>query len=122
MPLTNVLQHGAQYAFGLSSSDAPTIAGFKATSAETKYEPEVFVQSQEGEGHTDGVTVSKPDKAMGTITVNGYITDLVAYKGVTGGTFNFDGRKWIIKGISLPRKKGELVEGTVEAVSFALIT
>lgn len=119
---THTNQHGQVYEFGITDAQAPVVPGMKVRRIELKSEPEVFAQAQEGEGHTDSVTVTKPDKFMKTATASGYITDLSQYENAAGaGTFNFRGRKYIIRSIAEPRNKGEYVEGSVEAVSFALV-
>ena len=113
-------QNGAVYEFGFSVADAPVITGFVARSAETKYGPEVQVTATDGEGHVDSVTSSLPAKRMIDGSFTGYITDQFDPLAVAGN-FTFLGRFFIIKpnGISKPRKKGEYVEVTIEAQSWA---
>lgn len=122
MAYIRVNQFGAAYLFGLDDASAPVIGGFKAISADVKYESEVNVKSTEGEGHTDSVTISKPEFKKGTITVRGYITDLGAFNSTPGTGFDFDDRFWIIGSTGLPRENGQLVEASVDAESFALVT
>jgi hypothetical protein len=122
MSYQRVNQYGQAYAFGLDDPSAPTINGFKPNRAETKFDSEVFVQSKEGEGHTDGVTVSKPEYSAGTVTVSGYVTNLAAFNLLPGTSFEFESRFWIIRSISKPRVAGELLEASLEAQSFALVT
>jgi len=118
--LVSTTQIGQIYEFGFHAADAPAITGFVARSAETKYGPEILAQSTDGEGHTDGVTVSLPSKRLIEGTFTGYITD--QFDPLTlPGTFQFLGRLFIIKpgGISKPRRKGEYVEVSIEATSYA---
>lgn len=122
MALQYTTQHGATYLFGLASSDAPAISGLKAVEAETKFESEVYVTSKNGEGLADSLVVANGSNFKGTITVSGYITDINAYQSGAGGNFSFQGRFWVVKSVTLPRKSGELVLGQVEAESYALIT
>ena len=75
-----------------------------------------------GEGHTDGVTVSKPEMCDGVLTLSGYVTSLSAFNGLPGTGFDFDGRYWIIKPVTKPRNAGQLLEGSIEAYSYALVT
>ncbi len=119
---TGINKHGNTYEFGIQDSDAPSIAGFAARSADVEYQPEVLETAQDGEGHTDAVAVSKPEKAMATVTVSGYINDINAYRGVVGGTFSFLSRFWIIGSVTEPRQKGKFVEGSVKATSWAGVT
>jgi hypothetical protein len=121
MPLVNSNQFGQQYLFGFLSSDAPTIAGFVARSAELRFEAETFAQAQEGEGLTESVVTTKPLKRKVTATFGGYI--ITGFDPTTlPASFTFLGRFYIIRNVSQPKRKGEFNEVTLEAESYALIT
>ena len=116
------------YLFGFPDSAAPTFTtpGFVARSAELRHEAEVFAQAQEGEGHTDCVVTSDGDHRKITGTFTGYI--LADFNPADiDASFNFDvapgiTRFFITRNISVPRRKGEFAEVTVEAESYGLIT
>lgn len=123
MPNTDI--HGAQYVFGFTTADAPTIAHFFARKAELNYEPEVFVQAMDGEGLTESIAVTKASHRKITGTFTGYIE--AGYSGNSiGNTFSFtvDGvsRFFIVKSISDPRNKGEYAEVALSVESYALVT
>ena len=121
MPLNNVNQYGASYSFGFQSSDAPSISGFFARSAELRYEAEVFAQAQDGEGMTESIVTTKPNlrKIVGTFT--GYLQDGFDPGGISA-TFGFaGGRTFIVKNVSQAKRKGEFNEVTIEAESYGLI-
>lgn len=120
MPLVNSNQFGQSYQFGFSSSDAPVISGFVARSAELRYEAETFAQAQDGEGITESVVTTKPDKRKITATFGGYITTFDPSS--ISASFNFAGRLFIVRNVSAPRRKGEFVEASLEAESYALIS
>jgi len=121
MPLVNSNQYGAAYQFGFLASDAPTISNFVARAAELRYEAETFAQAMEGEGHTESVTTSKPTKRKITGTFSGYI--LAGFDpSAIGATFSFLSRFFIVRNISTPRRKGEYVEVSLEAESYANVT
>lgn len=121
MALVNSNQYGASYLFGFVSSDAPTIAGFVARSAELRYEAETFSQAQDGEGVTEAIVTTKPDKRKITGTFGGYIQSSFNPDAISA-SFTFSGRFYIVRNISVPRRKGEFSEVSVEAESYALIT
>ena len=118
MALVSTNQHGALYVFGFQAADAPVIAGFVARSAEITYEPEVRALAQDGEGHVDAVALSKPNKRKWTGRFTGYILDTFDPTALAE-FFSWEARKWFIGPISEPRTKGEFVEVTIEAESFA---
>jgi hypothetical protein len=121
MALVNSNQYGASYLFGFLSSDAPTITGFVARSAELRYEAETFAQAQDGEGLTESVVTTKPDKRKITATFGGYI--ITGFNPATiAATFTFAGRFFIVRNVSQPKRKGEFNEVSLEAESYALIT
>lgn len=121
MPLVNSNQFGQSYLFGFSSSDAPSITGFVARSAELRYEAETFSQAQDGEGVTESVVTTKPNKRKITATFGGYLTSTFNPSTISA-TFTFLGRFYIVKNVSQPKRKGEFNEATLEAESYALIT
>ncbi len=121
MPLLSSNQHGAIYKFGVTSADAPAVAGFKCREAELKYAPEVKEEAQDGEGHADSVTVSKPGKRMINGTFTGNVDETWDPNSLTD-SFNFLGRFYVIDDISEPRKKGKYWEVTITATSKANIT
>lgn len=121
MPLTNSNQYGQSYLFGFLSSDAPTITGFVARSAELRYEAETFAQAQDGEGITESVVTTKPDKRKITATFGGYILSGFDPSGIAA-TFSFASRFFIVRNVSQPKRKGEFNEVTLEAESYALIS
>lgn len=118
MALQSSNQHGASYKWGFEATDAPVITGFVARSAEIRYEPEVMSTATDGEGHVDSVTLSKPDKRKWTGTFTGYITDQWD-PAQLAEHFQWENRKWFVGPISEPIKKGEYVEVSLEAHSFA---
>lgn len=119
MALASSTQVGQSYVWGFQDSDAPTIGtGFVPRSAEVKYEPEVYSQATDGEGHTDSVTLSKADHRKWMATFTGYITDQFD-PSTFSVSFEWLGRLFIIKGITKPLKKGEYAEVTIETESFA---
>jgi hypothetical protein len=124
MALTESNQYGQKYKWGLGASgtsqdDAPTISGLHVNSADLKYEAEVFSQAQDGEGHTDSVVFSKGTFRKITATFTGYMTGDVSTTLETIGPWG--GRLYIVKGITIPKKKGEFWEISVEAESYAKI-
>jgi len=126
MPLVNSNQYGQSYLFGFTSTDAPTITGFVARSAELRYEAETFAQAQDGEGVTESIVTTKPDKRKVTGTFGGYIITGFDPSGISAG-FNFPpsgpgSRFYIVRNVSQPKRKGEFNEVSLEAESYALIT
>jgi hypothetical protein len=121
MALVNSNQYGASYIFGFASSDAPTITGFVARAAELRYEAETFAQAQDGEGVTESIVTTKPDKRKITATFSGYILTGFDPSGIAA-TFSFLSRFYIVRNVSQPKKKGEFNEVSLEAESYALIT
>lgn len=124
MALVSSNQYGASYLFGFSSTDAPTITGFVARSAELRYEAETFAQAQDGEGLTESVVTTKPTMRKITATFGGYI--LSGFDGSSiGASFTFGAptsRFYIVRNVSVPKRKGEFSEVSLEAESYALIT
>jgi hypothetical protein len=121
MALIHSNQYGASYDFGFPDDAAPTITGFVARTAELRYEAEVFAQAQEGEGHTDSVVTTQPQIRKITGTFGGYITSGFDPGGISA-SFLFLGRFFIVRNVSVPRRKGEFVEVSLEAESYGLIT
>lgn len=121
MPLVNSNQFGQSYLFGFSSSDAPTITGFVARSAELRYEAETFAQAQDGEGVTESVVTTKPNIRKVTATFGGYIITGFDPSSISA-SFSFLGRFYIVRNVSQPKRKGEFNEVSLEAESYALIT
>lgn len=118
MALVSTNQHGALYVFGLDDSTAPTISGFKVKSAEITYEPEVMATTVDGEGHVDAVAISKPGKRKWTGRFTGHI--LTSFNPSTlAEFFQWEGRKWFIKPITVPKNAGQFAEVTIEAESYA---
>lgn len=120
MALVNSNQYGQTYEFGFPDDSAPTITGFVARGAELRFEAEVFAQAQEGEGHTDSIVTSKPDRRKITGTFTGYIHAGFDPGGI-GDSFTFLDRFYIVRNVGVPRKKGEFAEVSLEAESYALI-
>jgi hypothetical protein len=124
MALVNSNQYGANYLFGFLSTDAPAITGFVARSAELRYESETFAQAQDGEGVTESIVTTKPDKRKITATFGGYIISGFDASGI-GDHFTFGtptSRFYIVRNISVPKRKGEFSEVSLEAESYALVT
>ena len=121
MALVNSNQFGQTYLFGFLSSDAPVITGFVARSAELRFEAETFAQAQDGEGVTESIVTTKPDKRKITATFGGYIISGFDPSSISA-SFTFLGRFYIVRNISQPKKKGEFNEASLEAESYALIT
>ncbi len=121
MALTDTNQHGAAYEFGVEASDVPTISGFTARGFTPEYEPEVMATATNGEAHVEAVSISKPAKRMIGVTLVGYISSSFD-EATLANTFTFRSRFFFIKKISEPRKKGEYVEVSIEATSFAGVT
>ncbi len=121
MPLVNSNQFGQSYLFGFLSSDAPVITGFVARSAELRFEAETFAQAQDGEGLTESVVTTKPNKRKITATFGGYI--IAGFDPSTiSASFTFLTRFYIVRNVSQPKRKGEFNEVTLEAESYALVT
>jgi hypothetical protein len=123
MALVNSNQYGQNYLFGFLSTDAPTITGFVARSAELRYEAETFSQATDGEGVTEAVVTTKPDKRKITGTFGGYI--ISGFDGASIGdhfTFGSPSRFYIVRNVSVPKRKGEFTEVSLEAESYALVT
>jgi hypothetical protein len=116
MSLVQNNQFGEIYEFGFKAADAPEFSGFVARKAELRYEPKVWAESEDGEGHVDGITTSKPDKRTINGTFTGYITSVFDPSTMAAG-FTFKTRYFIIRSVSEPRNKGEYVEVSIEAVS-----
>lgn len=119
----NMNQFGESWEFGFPSDAAPTITGFIARSAELRYEAEVFAQAQDGEGHTDSVVTSVGTMRKITGTFTGYI-EAGFNVDTIGDSFTFldPPRFFITRNISVPRRKGEFVEVSLEAESYGKIT
>lgn len=116
--LTQTTQYGTAYEFGFDDSQAPSIAGFVARSADLRHEPEVFSTATDGEGHVDSVVVTKSTNRKITGTFTGYITSGYDADAIAT-SFSFRGRFFIVNTVGEPRRKGEFVEATLEATSFA---
>jgi hypothetical protein len=112
MPNINTTQT-RNYKFGVESADAPSLGMAVVNSAELKYEPEVYVKAQDGEGHTISLARTPP-KIVGTFV--GYVTspDFSA-----PFSFSFLGITFVVKSSTRARKKGEFMEVTVEADGYA---
>jgi hypothetical protein len=121
MPLVNSNQFGQSYLFGFLSSDAPSISGFIARSAELRFEAETFAQAQDGEGLTESVVTTKPESRKITATFGGYIQTGFDPSTISA-SFTFLGRFYIVRNVSQPKRKGEFNEVSLEAESYALIT
>jgi hypothetical protein len=124
MPLSaNVTQHGALYQFGFpGDSTTPDLGGnVVLRSAELRYEAEVFAQAQDGEGHTDSIVKSASNMRKITGTFTGYIITGFAVTDFPD-TFPFVDRLFIVRNVSVPHRKGEFSEVSVEAESYGLIT
>jgi hypothetical protein len=121
MALLHSNQYGESWEFGFPDDAAPVITGFIARSAELRYEAEVFAQAQEGEGHTDSVVTSKGEVRKITGTFTGYIEAGFDVDTI-GDSFTFIGRFFITRNVSVPRRKGEFTEVSLEAESYGLIT
>jgi hypothetical protein len=118
----DVNQYGEKWEFGFPSDAAPVIAGFIARSAELRYEAEVFAQAQNGEGHTDSIVTSAGPMRKITGTFTGYIESGFNVDDI-GDSFSFldPPRFFITRNISVPRRKGEFVEVSLEAESYGKI-
>jgi len=121
MALVNSNQYGASYLFGFLSSDAPSITGFVARSAELRYEAETFAQATDGEGVTESIVTTKPDKRKVTGTFGGYILAGFDPSGIADH-FTFLTRFYIVRNVSQPKRKGEFNEVSLEAESYALVS
>jgi len=120
---TDINQSGqGPYVFGFQASDAPTITGFTARSVATMdRNPEIFVTATNGEGHVEAVAISKSANKMISAEFTGYIT--TAFDPSTlGNTFSFLTRFFFITKISDPRPKGNFVEVSISASSYAQVT
>ncbi len=131
--MPNTENHGLSYDFGMFSANAPTITGFNARKAELRFEPEVYQEAQDGEGHAEAIALSKATNRMITGTFTGYILSTLGSGGANApgrsnaiaNTFSFSvngvSRFFIVKSISEPRNKGEYVEVSLEVVSKSLV-
>lgn len=132
--MSNAETHGLQYDFGMLTANAPVITGFNARKADLKFEPEVYQEAQDGEGHAEAIALSDASHRMITGTFTGYILATLGTGGANApgrvnaipNTFSFTvngvSRFFIIKSMSEPRNKGEFVEVSLEVVSKSLIT
>jgi hypothetical protein len=120
----NVKQFGQPYEFGFPPEAAAAIdptGNFIARGAELRYEAEVFAQAQDGEGHTDSIVTSVGSMRKITATFTGYI--LAGFNPDNFlPEFDFSGRHFITRNVSVPRRKGEFAEVSLEAESYGLIT
>jgi len=119
MPDT-ILQYGASYRFGFASTNAPAITGVVPRSAELSWEPEFFGQANDKEAHAAAIVVSKPSKRKIAAIFIGYCLATFNPANVPNN-FSFIGRRFIVRKISDPYKKGEFNEVAIEAESFANI-
>jgi hypothetical protein len=121
MALVSSNQYGASYLFGFSSGDAPTITGFVARGAELRYEAEAWAAATDGEGVTEAITTTKPEKRKITATFNGYV--ITGFDPSTiADSFTFLTRKYIVRNVTQPKRKGEYNEASLECESYANIT
>lgn len=118
----NATQHGALYQFGFpGDSDAPDLGGnVVLRSAELRYEAEVFAQAQDGDGHTDSIVTSTGAMRKITGTFTGYILSGFKVEDFPD-TIPFVERTFIVRNVSVPHRKGEFSEVSVEAESYGLI-
>lgn len=119
--MANFELHGETLVYGFLPTDAPNITNFITFKAELTYEPEVYAQAQDGEGHTLSVAVSKAEHRKITGTFTGYIAANTSGNNI-GNTFTFDvngvTRFFIIKSISDPREKGAFAEVSLSVESY----
>lgn len=101
------------YRFGVGDADAPDLGMAQVNSAELRFEPEVYVKAQDGEGHSVSVARSA-SKCSGTFT--GYVTSFTL---AIPEFFDFLEFKFVVESISKPRRKGEFMEVSVEATGYA---
>jgi len=115
---------GTQFLFGLDDADTPTgIAGFICRSLDLKHEPEVYATAADGNGAVEAVQVSKAANRRLDGTFTGYVTAVIdAAAAAATGVLVYNAHNFIVKTISLPRKKGEFVEVSIEASYFPLVT
>jgi hypothetical protein len=121
MPLVNSNQFGQSYKFGFQDADAPTIVGFVPRAAELRWEAETFSAATDGEGLADSITTTKPDKRKITATFSGYIRAGFDASAISH-SFTFQGRFYIVRNITDPRRKGEYNEASLECESYANVT
>lgn len=124
MAYANSNAYGAAYLFGFKSTDAPSIAGFFARSAELRFELETFVQLKDAQGITRTVISAKPYATKITATFTGYITSSFNLS-TLGGNFQFPpstGFYYTIRAVSQPKRKGEFNEVTFEAEGYPFVT
>ncbi len=112
----------ADLVFGTVSADMAGISltGFEPRNITFDAEPEVFATATNGEGQVEAVAMSLSTKRMINCSVTGYITSSFTF--AVGTTFTARSRFFLVKKISEPRKKGEYVEVTMDAVSYVKIT
>lgn len=112
----------ANLVFGTVDADMAGISltGFVPRNITFDSEPEVFATATNGEGQVEAVAISVAAKRMVNCSVTGYITSQFTL--AVGTTFTARSRFFIVKKISEPRKKGEYIEVTMDAVSYARIT
>ena len=125
MALNETELHGANYAFGFASADAPSISNFTCRKAELKFAPEMKTEATNGEGHVESIALSKATKRMINITLTGYINASFSPNAIANFfsfTVNGVSRYFIIDDISEPRAKGEYIEVSITATSKVLVT
>src|SRR6267378_3387670 len=103
MALVSSNQYGASYKFGFKSTDAPAITGFVARAAELRWEAETFQVATDGEGITEAVVTTKPEKRKITGTFSGYIIEGFDASAISAA-FTFQGRYFIVRNITDPRR------------------
>lgn len=87
-------------------------------SAELRWEPEYFAQANSKEAHAAAIVVSKAGKKKILGLFSGYcLANFNA--GALPNSFLFLGRRFIVRNVSDPYKKGIFSEVSIEAESYA---
>jgi len=118
--MSSATRFGASYEFGLGQF---TANGLQVHSADIGHEAQVFSEADDGEGHPESVVASDPGSRMIVCRLRGYISDLSAYIS-SSATFELpastglNGKVFIVRSVSEPREKGEIVEGEMIGTHF----
>lgn len=120
MALINTNRYGQPYRFGFQDGDGPTIGGITVRNAEIRQAPEMITDGANVEGHVVALAVTKPEKRKVLATFTGYVSDSFLPSDVPT-MFNYSSRVFMVRDVTLPRRKGEFNEVTLEAESFFYI-
>lgn len=118
----NYTTHGdSTYIFGHNDPAASSIAssqGIVPQQITIKLEPEFTQEGKNEHGLTAAFAVSDPKRSM---DIQGIITNVTSLE-TMGSTFQYNGHTFIKMGAERTSVAGEFMKGTVNAVSYVLIS